>query len=231
MSWDKRTVRDGQYDGIKGTLRLINIPFNEKIMSKIYSADCYYPVEMDLRQLTFDNYIVTETLETSDDCDFDDNIVTTITTRDKSNIERGFFGICVKNLQKEINYGSLLRTAACFDADFIGIIGKHDINLASDTCKSYRHVPTFLYKDWEEFISHIPIDCKTVAVELSDKASSLINFKHPERAVYILGPENGSLSSEILESCDYIVQIPSKNCLNVSVAGSIVIYDRLYKRS
>jgi tRNA G18 (ribose-2'-O)-methylase SpoU len=231
MSWDKRTIRDGIYEGIKGTLNLLNEPFREKVISTICSADCYNPSMMDLRQLTFNNYIVTETLEKVLDCDFDDHINTTIATVDKKSGNRGFFGICVYNLQKDVNYGSLLRSAACFDADFIGIIGKHSINLSADTCKSYKHIPTYVFKDWKEFISHIPIGCEKVAVELCNKATSLINFKHPERAIYILGPENGSLSNEILDSCDNVIQIPSKNCLNVSVAGSIVLYDRIYKRT
>ena len=52
---------------------------------------------------------------------------------------------------------------------------------------------------------------------------------HPERAVYLLGSETDGLSPEALEHCADVVQIPGEFSLNVSVAGSIVLYDRLLK--
>jgi tRNA C32,U32 (ribose-2'-O)-methylase TrmJ len=42
----------------------------------------------------------------------------------------------------------------------------------------------------------------------------------------VLGPERGSLSPELLTRCDHVVKIPTKFCLNVSVAGAILMYDR-----
>ena len=47
------------------------------------------------------------------------------------------------------------------------------------------------------------------------------------RAAYILGPEIGSLSPEILQRCRHVVKIPSSFCLNVATTGAIVLYDRI----
>ena len=58
-------------------------------------------------------------------------------------------------------------------------------------------------------------------------AFDLPSFRHPLRAAYILGPEQGSLSDGLVERCDYVVKIPSSFCINVAMAGAIVMYDRV----
>jgi tRNA C32,U32 (ribose-2'-O)-methylase TrmJ len=55
----------------------------------------------------------------------------------------------------------------------------------------------------------------------------LPSFHHPSRAAYVLGPERGALSNELLGRCDYVVRIPSSFCVNVAMAGAIIMYDRM----
>ena len=55
----------------------------------------------------------------------------------------------------------------------------------------------------------------------------LPSFRHPLRAAYVLGPGKGSLSPELLERCQYVVKIPTRFCVNVAMAGAIVMYDRV----
>ena len=43
----------------------------------------------------------------------------------------------------------------------------------------------------------------------------------------MLGPERGSLSPELLARCDYVVRIPTSFCINLAMAGAIVMYDRV----
>ncbi len=66
-----------------------------------------------------------------------------------------------------------------------------------------------------------------MGVELLDEAIALPSFRHPLQAAYILGPVKGSLSPEVLELCDYTVKIPTNFCVNVAMAGAIVMYDRV----
>jgi tRNA G18 (ribose-2'-O)-methylase SpoU len=47
------------------------------------------------------------------------------------------------------------------------------------------------------------------------------------RAAYVLGPEKGSLSPALVKRCDFTVKIPAKFCVNVGVAGALVMYDRM----
>ena len=75
----------------------------------------------------------------------------------------------------------------------------------------------------------MPHDCTPVAVEITDNAMDLTTFVHPERAYYIFGPENGSVSPEILKNCPYTVRIPTTMSLNLGMTVNIVMYDRLAK--
>lgn len=43
----------------------------------------------------------------------------------------------------------------------------------------------------------------------------------------MLGPERGSLSPALVERCAYVVKIPTSFCINLAVAGAVVMYDRL----
>jgi tRNA G18 (ribose-2'-O)-methylase SpoU len=73
----------------------------------------------------------------------------------------------------------------------------------------------------------LPKSCALIGVELTEDAVDLPTFRHPKQAAYVLGPEKGSLSPAMQARCDHIVKIPMKFCVNVGIAGAIVIYDRM----
>ena len=141
---------------------------------------------------------------------------------------RGYFGIGVEQLSKAMNAGSLFRTAHAFGASFVFTVGavytKREIE-RSDTSKSRGHVPLYEFADAAEL--RLPVGCELVGVELLEDAIALPSFHHPPAAAYILGPERGTLSPAIQALCDFTVKIPAKFCVNVGIAGAIVMYDRL----
>lgn len=61
------------------------------------------------------------------------------------------------------------------------------------------------------------------------KARFLPTYIHPNRAIYLLGVEDNGLPDAVLGQCQQVVEIPASTCLNVAVAGSIVMYDRAAK--
>jgi hypothetical protein len=69
--------------------------------------------------------------------------------------------------------------------------------------------------------------CRLIGVEITDDAVDLPSFKHPLAAAYVLGAEQDSLSPALTARCDYVVKIPTRFCVNVSVAAAIVMYDRM----
>lgn len=98
--------------------------------------------------------------------------------------------------------------------------------MASDTLKTWRHVPLYNYDGFDDFLKNIPRDCQLIGIEQTDKSRDLTNFVHPERAIYILGAEDDGLPHKVMDKCQAIVHISTPLCLNVAVAGSIVMFHR-----
>jgi len=143
---------------------------------------------------------------------------------------RGFFGIGVEGLSKPMNAGNLFRSAHAFGASFVFTIDSvYARNLSkSDTSKTPEHLPFYQYDSVEELT--LPDKCGLIGIELTDDAIDLPSFHHPLRAAYVLGRERGSLSPALVARCDSVVKIPTKFCINVAVAGAVVMYDRLISR-
>lgn len=141
---------------------------------------------------------------------------------------RGYFGVGVEGISKSQNLGNLMRSAHAFGASFFftidDAIDMREVEL-SDTSASSGHLPFYRYKSVKDLT--LPKDCSLVGVELLDESVALPTFRHPLRAAYVLGPEKGELSKELIARCAHVVQIPSKFCVNVGVAGAITIYDRM----
>lgn len=68
------------------------------------------------------------------------------------------------------------------------------------------------------------------AVDLLEDAAPLPEYRHPERAFYVFGPENGTLDETVTAWCRDRVYVPTRRCLNLAAAVNIVLYDRFVKR-
>ncbi|MBV8061114.1 MAG: RNA methyltransferase [Alphaproteobacteria bacterium] len=141
---------------------------------------------------------------------------------------RGYFGVGVQGISKGFNLGNLVRTSHAFGASFFFTVGASvsyaDVK-STDTSHADIHLPFYAYDNLADMA--LPKDCALVGVELLDEAVDLPSFRHPLRAAYVLGPEKGNLSPDLVKRCDHIVKIPAKFCVNVGIAGALVIYDRM----
>ena len=145
---------------------------------------------------------------------------------------RGYFEIGVYGSKCPDNVGTLMRSAFQMGAAGIFTIGARYPKPVQDTIKSYRHVPLRHYKDMDEFLSAgVPDGAELVGVETSGLVMSQFG-KHPERCVYLLGAEDKGLPVDVIKKCDRVVSIESMRTasFNVAVAGSIVMYGRLFGR-
>ncbi|MBM3564683.1 MAG: RNA methyltransferase [Alphaproteobacteria bacterium] len=141
---------------------------------------------------------------------------------------RGYFGIGIEGASKAMNVGALFRTAHAFGAGFVfTVAADYDEREGgrADTSDATGNVPFYAFPDAEVLL--LPKDCALIGIELLDDAVELPSFRHPHRAAYVLGRERGSLSSGMIARCDYIVKIPTAFCVNVGLAGAIVMYDRV----
>lgn len=142
--------------------------------------------------------------------------------------KRGYFGIGIYHAKTETNIGTLWRSAFQLGAAYIFTIGKRTRKQASDTCAAYRHVPMFEYECFEHFQQARPKDCPLIGIEMG--GVSLECYKHPERAIYLLGAEDYGLPSVIQERCIAIVSLSAVRMpsYNVAVVGSMVMYHRTF---
>lgn len=140
---------------------------------------------------------------------------------------KGYFAIGAERMSKALNLGNLMRSAHAFGASFTFTVGAtyQALEARADTSKGQWHIPHYNWGSAAEMA--LPQGCKLVGVELTQDAIDLPSFRHPLRAAYVLGPEQGSLSEDIQSRCAYVVRIPTSFCVNVAMAGAIVMYDRV----
>lgn len=128
------------------------------------------------------------------------------------------------------NTGTLWRSAQAFGANHIFTIGERYKRRMSDTRRAWQTIPLFQFGDFDSFLNCFPKGAALIGIEISEKSKPLTTFRHPLRAVYLLGAEDTGLPMEVQRKCDAIIEIPhASHCLNVSVAGSILAYDRIEK--
>ena len=121
-----------------------------------------------------------------------------------------------------------MRSAHAFGASFFFVI-RPEIDIeavrVSDTSGAFDHMPFHIWDNAAQM--DLPQGCQLVGIEFMEDSIELPSFRHPTRAAYILGPEMGDLSPEIIERTEHLIKIPMKFCVNVGVAGALTMYDRL----
>jgi len=142
------------------------------------------------------------------------------------NFVNEFFGIGIQNGKTPENLGVLWRSAQNLGASFIFTIGNRYAKQACDTHNAVKSMPYYHYDTFEDFFNNLPKGTRLVGVELTEDALDLETFNHPRRCAYLLGAEDHGLTKEAIQKSHFLVKFKSTLSLNVSVAGSIVMYDR-----
>ena len=141
--------------------------------------------------------------------------------------EPGYVGIGIYNGKRTHNFGALVRTARVFGADFVFSVGHRNPGETS-SLEAELSVPLFHFETIELCIASIPVNARLVCVELAAGALDIRTYEHPARAVYLLGPEDGALPMSIMRQHDTVI-LPGAYPLNVAMAATVVLYDRLLK--
>jgi tRNA(Leu) C34 or U34 (ribose-2'-O)-methylase TrmL len=132
------------------------------------------------------------------------------------------------------NVGATLRAASCYGINQVFYTGNR-VSLSLEEKKRLpREERMKGYKDVELINFDYPLDTFKnvipIAIEVRQNSELLPEFEHPENAVYVFGPEDGSIPKSILHLCHRFVIIPTKHCLNLSQAVNVVLYDRIFKQ-
>lgn len=143
--------------------------------------------------------------------------------------------IILNNPKYPNNVGMVLRLASCYGVKQVWFSGDR-VSLDPEKGERLpREERMRGYKEVELIQNDYPFDCfptgvVPVAVEVRENSEPLTTFDHPENAVYVFGPEDGSVSQTFLRHCHRFVVIPTRHCLNLATAVSTVLWDRQYKR-
>lgn len=140
-----------------------------------------------------------------------------------------FYGIGIMNTVHEVNIGTLWRSAYIMGAAFIFTVGKPYKQQSGDVMQSWNKIPLYNYADIDDLKAHLPYATRLIGVELTDDAVQLADYQHPTTGVYLLGSERDGLAPKVLKACHEVVALPGHFSLNVAVAGSILLYDRISK--
>jgi tRNA(Leu) C34 or U34 (ribose-2'-O)-methylase TrmL len=137
--------------------------------------------------------------------------------------------IGLSNPKSPSNVGAVMRAAGCFQVDTVCYTGTRFPRAAkfrTDTKGSSRNIPLIGVSCLAE---STPADARLVCIELVEGGTPLPEYRHPDNAFYIFGPEDGTLDQALIDKADAVVYVPTTGCLNLAATVNIVLYDRLAK--
>ncbi|USD57421.1 RNA methyltransferase [Vibrio sp. SCSIO 43155] len=133
------------------------------------------------------------------------------------------------NPKSPTNVGAVLRAAGCYDAAQVRYNGtrySRAVKFQTDTQNSQERIQLV---EMEDLTANVADDVEIVCVELVVGATALPHFTHPENAIYVFGPEDGSLPQEVVDKAHHVVYVPTHGCMNLAATVNVVLYDRMAK--
>ncbi len=145
-------------------------------------------------------------------------------------------GIILINPRFAFNVGMSVRLASCYGLSQLWFTGER---VRLEMAQRGRLPREERMKGWQnvQMINNdrpfdlFPADAVPVAVEVRQNSERLQDFEHPKKAVYVFGPEDGSIPSPFLAKCHRFVIIPTRKnfCLNLATALATILWDRALK--
>ena len=145
-----------------------------------------------------------------------------------------FVCIGLTNPKSTSNVGSVMRAAGCYEVDQVLYTGRRydrAAKLTTDTKKVRIDIPLQNVESLgqECLTTSIDKNTKIVCVDLVKGATPLPAFEHPDKAIYIFGPEDNTISQEVIDKADHVVFVPTVGCMNLAASVNVLLYDRLAK--
>lgn len=137
--------------------------------------------------------------------------------------------LALVNPKSPENVGHVMRAAGCFGVSGVFYSGQrfhYARQFITDTKDTHERIPL---THCDPLQNALPPGAIPVAVELVEGATPLMDYVHPPQAFYVFGPEDGSLSRELVQWCRDVIYVPTTGCLNLAASVNIVLYDRQAK--
>ena len=143
--------------------------------------------------------------------------------------------IGLSNPKSPENVSSVMRAAGNFRVDSVFYTGQRyprAVRLNPDTPNMSRNVSLSVpISGVTCLIDDVPDNIKIVCVEFAENAIPLPEYQHPDNAFYIFGPEDGTISQDVIDKADAVIYVPTIGCMNLAATVNVVLYDRLIKSS
>jgi tRNA(Leu) C34 or U34 (ribose-2'-O)-methylase TrmL len=153
--------------------------------------------------------------------------------------------IGLTNPKTPSNVGGIMRAAGCYSVDQVIYTGHRYTHAAkfigsknnTDTQKLGEKIPLIAIEDFlqlkqpspQQQLAKLPESTKIICVDLVEGATPLPHFQHPDQALYVFGPEDGTISQEVIDQADDVVYVPTVGCMNLAASVNVLLYDRLAK--
>ncbi len=140
--------------------------------------------------------------------------------------------LCCVNFQHDGNLGFLIRSAACFGAKFLHVIGtvppRNSLNSLSGTL--YDYVKIIQHSTPTAFLSYINSNkIKLISAEICEGSIPIdaYSFNYNSDVCLVVGNESSGVPIEILLNSERIyIPMPGVGfCLNTSQAANIILYE------
>ena len=135
-------------------------------------------------------------------------------------------GLILDQTKHAHNVGMTLRIAGCFCISDVVVTGPRILREVEELNRIPREERHRFYADVHLSHTNDPLkllapDVVPVAVEYRPNSEMIYDFEHPEKAVYIFGPEDRNVSPEFLSRCHRFLKVDTAQCLNLAVAVGI----------
>jgi tRNA(Leu) C34 or U34 (ribose-2'-O)-methylase TrmL len=149
-------------------------------------------------------------------------------------MKKEFVTIGLINPKNTANVGSVMRAAGCYQADQVLYSGqRYDraLKMSTDTKNMSASIPLTNIETLGVYslADAVDLETKIVCVDLIQGATPLPAFNHPEKALYIFGPEDGTIDQKVVDRADFVVFVPTIGCMNLAASVNVLLYDRLAK--
>ena len=146
------------------------------------------------------------------------------------------FGLLLVNIDYDINTGTIIRAGNTFGAREVILYGRKKFDRRASVGAEFY--TKFRQIEWEEQLQQV-LEGYDVIIALENNLPNTVQlpeFKWDPNLKYLIcvGQEGDGLPQNILDRCNYTLEIPSfgsVRSLNVGVAASIVMYDYISKIS
>lgn len=131
------------------------------------------------------------------------------------------------------NLAAAIRACSCFGIEELRYTGSRISVEPNERLPREERMKGYKAVNWcrDDYPLDIDGAFTPVCVEVRENSESLTTFDHPLDAVYVFGPEDGSVPQVIRQHCHRFVHIPAHHCLNLAAAMNVVLAHRFMQLS